>query len=141
VWNVLCLVSLLGIGILIGKIAMGGNTAIPAPLLPEDFAVSNVLFQGTGRTLTCSFVPCTGNGDIAYTVTFFSHDSDFPGAAVSAKYENGICTAVFKMTELSEFPEYSVILNVTLREETRRIALADVFNFEINGYSWQSQWK
>ncbi|MGN0626246.1 MAG: helix-turn-helix domain-containing protein [Oscillospiraceae bacterium] len=139
-WKVLFLISLVVIGILIGKSyfrnSISENTS--KIMLPEKIEVSNVYFNCNSKDLICFFVPSIGNDDITYSVTLSSHDNSFPSATVVSEYENGICMATFDVSELSEYAEYSVVLSIEYRGDVRNLTLADVFNFKENSCSWEN---
>ena len=140
IWKVLFLISLVVIGILIGK-SYWGNSNLENPsqtILPERIEASSVFFQCNGKDLTCSFVPSIGNDDITYSVTLAGHDNSFPGATAVSEYENGICVATFDASELSEYVEYRVVLRMEYRGEVRNMTLADAFCFQENGCSWEN---
>lgn len=142
VWKVVCLLSLIVTGILIGKVYFGNNSSQDAlkVLLPEKIGVSGVGFHGNDEELICSFVPSIGNSKIVYTVTFHSDDKIYPDATAVAKYENGICTAVFETSKLVEYTQYSVVLNIDYRGDVRNLTLAEGFQFMKDGYSWEPKW-
>lgn len=139
-WKVICLILLIVIGVLIGKNYFGNNNETLEVLLPERIEVSNVYFNGNGNELVCSFVPSIGNDDIIYTVSLYCHDNSFPSAATVSQYERGICTATFDKSKLSECTEYSAVLNIDYKGDVRNLTLAEVFIFQENSYSWESQW-
>ena len=140
IWKVLFLISLVVIGILIGKSYFGNSISenTSKVMLPEKIEVSNVCFNCNSKDLICSFVPSIGNDDITYSVTLSSHDNSFPSATVVSEYENGICMATFDVSKLSEYVEYSVVLSIEYQEDVRNLTLADVFNFKENGCSWEN---
>ena len=139
-WKVLFLISLVVIGIIIGKSYFGNSISenTSQVMLPEKIEVSNVFFNCNSKELICSFVPSIGNDDITYSVTLSSHDNSFPSATVVSEYENGICMATFDVSKLSEYVEYSVVLSIEYQEDVRNLTLADVFNFKENGCSWEN---
>ena len=118
------------------------TTSIAESLLPDKIEVSNVCFNGNdnGKALICSFVPSIGNDDIIYTVSLHSKANSSPDAMTVSEYENGICTATFDKSKLSEYEEYSVVLSIDYKGDVRNLMLAEVFNFQENSYSWISQW-
>ncbi|MGN0546813.1 MAG: helix-turn-helix domain-containing protein [Acutalibacteraceae bacterium] len=139
IWKILCLVLILLVGFLIGK-AFSNNSHLEEPeknLLLEKTEISNVHFNGNGKELVCYFVPSVGNDDMVYTVTMHSHDIGFSDETVTAQYDNGICTAVFDKAKLSEFAEYTVVLNIACEDDIRNLTLAENFNYRENSYSWQ----
>ena len=69
VWKVLCLISLIVIGILLGKAHWETNREDSAIRLPDLVEVSDVNFNSNDEELTCFFVPSIGNEDISYMVT------------------------------------------------------------------------
>ena len=83
-WKVLFLISLVVIGIIIGKSYFGNSISenTSQVILPEKIEVSNVCFNCNSKELICSFVPSIGNDDITYSVTLSSHDNSFPSATV-----------------------------------------------------------
>lgn len=139
-WKVLFLISLVIIGILIGKSYFGNSISenTSKVMLPEKIEVSNICFNCNSKDLICSFVPSIGNDDITYSVTLSSHDNSFPSATVVSEYENGVCMATFDVSKLSEYAEYSVVLSIEYRGDVRNLTLADVFNFKENGCSWEN---
>ena len=139
-WKVLFLISLVVIGIIIGKSYFGNSISenTSQVMLPEKIEVSNVCFNCNSKELICSFVPSIGNDDITYSVTLSSHDNSFPSATVVSEYENGICMATFDVSKLSEYVEYSVVLSIEYRGDVRNLTIADVFNFKENGCSWEN---
>ena len=140
IWKALFLISLVVIGILIGKSYSGSSISETASqvMLPEKIEASNVFFHCSSEDLVCSFVPSIGNDDITYSVTVSSRDNSSPGATVTAEYENGVCTATFDVRELSEYVEYSVVLSMEYRGAVRNLTLADALNFKENGCSWEN---
>lgn len=139
IWKILCLVLLLVVGFLIGK-AFSNNSysdEYEKNLLLEITKTTNVYFTGNSKELICSFVPSVGNGDFVYTVTMQGNDGSSSNETVVAQYDNGICIAVFDKSKLSEFAEYTVVLNIASKEENRNLTLAENFNFGENSYSWQ----
>lgn len=139
-WKVLFLISLVIIGILIGKSYFGNSISenTSKVMLPEKIEVSNICFNCNSKDLICSFVPSIENDDITYSVTLSSHDNSFPSATVVSEYENGVCMATFDVSKLSEYAEYSVVLSIEYRGDVRNLTLADVFNFKENGCSWEN---
>lgn len=140
VWKVVCLISLIVIGVLIGKIYFGNHMETPEVLLPDRIEVSNVCFNGNSKELICSFVPSIGNDEIIYTVTLYRNDNSFPDATTVSEYKSGICTAAFDKSKLSEYAGYSVVLNIDYKGDVRNLTLAKDFHFQENSYSWESQW-
>lgn len=142
VWKIVCLCSLIVICILIGKICFGSSISENTSnvMLPDKIEASNVRFYGNDKETICSFVPSIGNDDIIYTVTLVCHNSSLSSVTTVAKYEGGICTAAFDNGKLFENVEYSAVLNVEYKGNVRNLTLAKVFDFEENGYSWQSEW-
>ena len=140
IWKALFLISLVVIGILIGKSYSGSSISETASqvMLPEKIEASNVFFHCSSEDLVCSFVPSIGNDDITYSVTLSSRDNSSPSATVTAEYENGVCTATFDVRELSEYVEYSVVLSMEYRGAVRNLTLADALNFKENGCSWEN---
>ena len=140
IWKALFLISLVVIGILIGKSYSGSSISETASqvMLPEKIEASNVFFHCNSEDLVCSFVPSIGNDDITYSVTVSSRDNSSPSATVTAEYENGVCTATFDVRELSEYVEYSVVLSMEYRGAVRNLTLADALNFKENGCSWEN---
>ena len=140
IWKALFLISLVVIGILIGKSYSGSSISETASqvMLPEKIEASNVFFHCSSEDLVCSFVPSIGNDDITYSVTVSSRDNSAPSATVTAEYENGVCTATFDVRELSEYVEYSVVLSMEYRGAVRNLTLADALNFKENGCSWEN---
>ena len=140
IWKALFLISLVVIGILIGKSYSGSSISETASqvMLPEKIEASNVFFHCSSEDLVCSFVPSIGNDDITYSVTVSSRDNSSPSATVTAEYENGVCTATFDVRELSEYVEYSVVLSMEYRGAVRNLTLADALNFKENGCSWEN---
>lgn len=139
-WKVLFLISLVVIGIIIGKSYFGNSISenTSQVMLPEKIEVSNVCFNCNSKELICSFVPSIGNDDITYSVTLSSHDNSFPSATVVSEYENGICMATFDVSKLSEYVGYSVVLSIEYRGDVRNLTIADVFNFKEDGCSWEN---
>ena len=139
-WKVLFLISLVVIGIIIGKSYFGNSISenTSQVMLPEEIEVSNVCFNCNSKELICSFVPSIGNDDITYSVTLSSHDNSFPSATVVSEYKNGICVATFDVSKLSEYVGYSVVLSIEYRGDVRNLTIADVFNFKENGCSWEN---
>ncbi|MGN0518340.1 MAG: helix-turn-helix domain-containing protein [Acutalibacteraceae bacterium] len=142
VWKIVCLCSLIVICILIGKICFGSSISENTSnvMLPDKIEASNVRFYGNDKDTICSFVPSVGNDDIIYTVTLVCTNNSFPNATTVAQYEGGICTAAFDKDQLSEYAEYSAVLNIDYKGDIRNLTLAEVLNFEENSYSWQSEW-
>ena len=139
VWKAVCLIALIVIGILIGKIYFGNGMGAAA-VLPDKIEVSNVSFSCGSGELVCSFVPSVGSDDIVYTVTLYSRDERFESATASARYENGVCTVSFDRSELSEYAEYSAALTIECGADVRNLTLAKNVNFRDNGCTWESQW-
>lgn len=140
IWKILFLMSLVVIGMLIGKIYFGSSITehTSKTTLPEKIEASNVSFICNSKDLICSFVPSIGNGDIAYCVTLSSLDSGVSNATVGAAYENGICTATFDVKNLQEYATYRVVLGITYQGEVRNLTLADVLRFEEGGCTWEN---
>ena len=139
-WKVLFLISLVVIGIIIGKSYFGNRISENTSqlMLPDKIEVSNVyFFNCNSKELICSFVPSIGNDGITYSVTLFSHGDSIPCATVVSEYENGMCTATFDVSELSKHVEYRVVLSIEYRGEVRNLTRADAFDFEENGGSWE----
>lgn len=146
VWKALYIVSIIIIGILIGKICFGNNPSSDKQgstvqnTLPQQIEISGLSFSVTKELMTCSFVPSTGIDDIEYTVTFHPNDADisevFSDVTAKARYENGICTARFDIRKLYDYIEYTVVLNIECDGDVRNLTLATDFNFQDNGYSW-----
>lgn len=139
IWKILCLVLLLVVGFLIGE-AISNNSysdEYKKNLLFDITKTENVYFTGNNKEVICSFVPSVGDDDMVYTVTMQSHDGSSSNETVVAQYDNGICIAVFDKAKLSEFAEYTVVLNIAGKGENRNLTLAETFNFSENGYSWE----
>ena len=66
-----------------------------------------------------------------------SNDGSSSNETVVAQYDNGICIAVFDKSKLSEFAEYTVVLNIASKGENRNLTLAENVSFKESGYSWQ----
>ena len=139
IWKILCLVLLLAVGFLIGNAFSNKNYYDESEknLLLEITKTENVYFTGNNKEVICSFVPSVGDDDMVYTVTMQSHDGSSSNETVVAQYGNGICIAVFDKAKLSEFAEYTVVLNIAGKGENRNLTLAETFNFSENGYSWE----
>lgn len=139
IWKILCLVLLLSVGFLIGNAFSNKNYYDESEknLLLEITKTENVYFTGNNKEVICSFVPSVGDDDMVYTVTMQSHDGSSSNETVVAQYDNGVCIAVFDKAKLSEFEEYTVVLNIAGKGENRNLTLAETFNFSENGYSWE----
>lgn len=139
IWKTVCLVLILVVGFLIGE-AISNNSysdEYKKNLLFDITKTENVYFTGNNKEVICSFVPSVGDDDMVYTVTMQSHDGSSSNETVVAQYDNGICIAVFDKAKLSEFAEYTVVLNIAGKGENRNLTLAETFNFSENGYSWE----
>ena len=139
VWKAVCLIALIVIGVLIGKIYFGNGMGAAAAL-PDKIEVFDVSFSCGSKELVCSFVPSVGSDDISYTVTLHSGDDRFESATAAAKYENGVCTASFDRSELSEYAEYSAVLSIGCGADVRNLTLAEHVGFQGNGCTWGSPW-
>lgn len=139
VWKVLCLISLIVIGVLLGKGHWETNHEASEGRLPDIVEVSDVGFYSNGEELTCSFVPSIGNEDISYTVTLNCSDNSFSGATTAAQYKNGICTASFDKSKLFGHAGYCVVLSIDYHGDVRNVILANDFSFDENSCSWQAQ--
>lgn len=139
IWKILCLVLLLAVGFLIGNAFSNKNYYDESEknLLLEITKTENVYFTGNNKEVICSFVPSVCDDDMVYTVTMQSYDGSSSNETVVAQYDNGICIAVFDKAKLSEFAEYTVVLNIAGKGENRNLTLAETFNFSENGYSWE----
>lgn len=144
-WKAVCLVLLVCIGFLMGKVYFGSSFSESSGeaskvTLPDTIEASNVRFNGNNQELICSFVPSIGNPDVIYTVTLYCHDNSFPGQTVVSQYENGICTAVFDKSKLSKYADYSVVLNIDYNEDIRNLTLAEDLEISEDSYSWKPLW-
>lgn len=139
VWKVLCLISLIVIGVFLGKDHWETNHEASEGRLPDTVEVSDVGFYSNGEELTCSFVPSIGNEDIFYTVTLNCSDNSFSGATTAAQYKNGICTASFDKSKLFGQAGYCVVLSIDYHGDVRNVILANDFSFDENSCSWQAQ--
>lgn len=109
-------------------------------LLPDDIEASDVYFSGTDKEMVCTFVPSIVNTEILYTVSLYSKGESAPILTVPAEFANGICTAVFDKSALTENAEYSAVLTADCNGDVRSLTLADVYVFPENAYSWETQW-
>ena len=139
VWKVFCLISLIVIGVLLGKGHWETNHEDSAILLPDIVEVSDVRFSCNDEELTCSFVPSIGNEDISYMVTLSCIDKSVSDATATAQYENGICTASFDKSKLFGQAGYCVVLSIDYHGDVRNVTLANDFYFDENSCSWQAQ--
>ena len=147
-WKAVCLVLLVCIGFLMGKVYFGSRFSESSEeasrvSLPDTIEASNVRFNGNNQELICSFVPSIGNPEIIYTVTLYdqyNHDNSIPGQTVVSQYENGICTAVFDKSKLSKYVDYSVVLNMKYKEDIRNLTLAEDLEVSEDSYSWKPLW-
>lgn len=137
VWKVLCLISLIVIGILLGKAHWETNREDSAIRLPDLVEVSDVNFNSNDEELTCFFVPSIGNEDISYMVTLSCIDKSISGATTTAQYKNGICTASFDKSKLFGYAGYCVVLSIDYHGDVRNVTLADGLCFDENSCSWQ----
>ena len=137
VWKVLCLISLIVIGVLLGKAHWETNHEDFEIRLPDIIEVSDVRFSSNGEELTCFFVPTIGNEDITYMVTLSCTDKSASGATTTAQYENGICTAFFDKSSLSGYAGYYAVLTIDYHGDVRNVKLADGLYFDENSCSWQ----
>jgi len=140
IWKGVCLALVLLVGFLAGKLFAGNRETVQPqelPVLPEVLELTGVSFSGNSKELVCSFVPSFGNETAVYTVTMHCTDPSVADAAVTAQYENGICTAVFQKAKLAEFAEYTVVLSVACSGEVRNGTVAEFFHFSDTSYVWQ----
>ena len=137
VWKILCLISLIIAGILLGKAIWETNREDSAIRLPDIIKASSVSFSCNSEELTCSFVPSIGNKDISYTVTLNCSDKSIPGATVTAQYNNGICTASFDRSKLFGDAGYSAVLSIDYCGDVRNVTLAKGLCFDENICSWE----
>ena len=137
VWKILCLISLIVVGILLGKTIWETNRENSAIRLPDTIKVSDVSFRCNGEELTCSFVPSIGNEDISYMVTLSCSDASISGATVTAQYNNGICTASFDKSRLFGNAGYCAVLSIDYCGDVRNVTLADGLCFNENTCSWE----
>ena len=137
VWKVLCLISLIVVGILLGKANWETNREDSAIRLPDIIQVSDVRFTCNGEELTCSFVPSIGNEDISYMITLSCSDKSISSTTVTALYNNGICTVSFDKSKLLGDAGYSAILSVDYCGDVRNVTLADGLCFDENNVSWE----
>lgn len=135
-WKVVCLISLIVIGFLIGKTCFGNGSANSETLLPDVIEASSVSFNCTGKELSCSFVPSFGDDGAVYTVALFTVGDSIPAVTAVSKYESGVCTAVFDKSKLFENLEYRAVLTVDCNGEVRNLTLADVTVYSDNTCSW-----
>ena len=137
VWKVLCLISLIVIGILLGKTHWETDREDSAIRLPDLVEVSDVNFNSNDEELTCFFVPSIWNEDISYMVTLSCIDKSISGATTTAQYKNGICTASFDKSKLFGYAGYCAMLSIDYRGDVRNVTLADGLCFDENSCSWQ----
>jgi len=137
VWKVLCLISLIVIGVLLGKGHWETNHEDSENLLPDIVEVSDDRFSSNGEDLTCFFVPSIGNEDITYMVNLSCTDKSISGATTTAQYKNGICTASFDKSKLFGYAGYCVVLSIDYHGDVRNVKLADDLCFDENSCSWQ----
>ena len=137
VWKILCLISLIVVGILLGKAICERNREDSAIRLPDIIEASDVSFLCNGEELTCSFVPSIGNEDISYMVTLSCSDKSISGATVTAQYHNGICTASFDKSRLFGNAGYCAVLSIDYCGDVRNVTLADGLCFDENTCSWE----
>ncbi|MCQ2565599.1 MAG: helix-turn-helix domain-containing protein [Clostridia bacterium] len=137
VWKILCLFSLIVIGLLIGRVHWEANHENSEIRLPDIADVSDVRFSSDDEELTCFFVPSIGNEDITYMVTLTTTDKSMSGVATAAQYENGICNASFDKSTLSGSAGYYAVLTIDYHGEVRNVKLADGLCFDEDSCSWQ----
>lgn len=104
--------------------------------IPDIVEVSGVDFLYNGDGLTCIFVPSVGDRDITYTVGL--NCSGTADITAEARYENGICTASFDRSELTENTAYSAVLSLEYHGEVRNVIFSEELYFGENGCSWRN---
>ena len=137
VWKVLCLISLIVIGVLLGKAHWETNHEGSGIRLSDITEISGVRFISNDEKLTCSFVPSIWNEDASYMVSLSCPDKSMSGATTTAQYENGICTASFDKSSLSGYAGYYAVLTIDYHGNVRNVKLADGLYFNENSCSWQ----
>lgn len=139
VWRAFCLLSLIVVGVLLGKVCWDSTRRASELRLPDLVEASDVWFGCNGEELTCSFVPSIGSKELSYTVTLNSSDGSFPGATATAQYENGTCTARFDTGKLLEQAGYRAVLSVDCHGDIRNVTLASEVSFSEYSCIWQQE--
>lgn len=109
------------------------NTGEPA--LPDTIEISDVSFSNDDNQIICTFVPSFGKDGAEYSVTLSSFS--VPSVTAVSQYENGICTTVFAIEDLSEGTEYRVVASLAYQGEIRNATVAEALWFEDHGAMWQ----
>lgn len=101
----------------------------------SDLSVSNVHFTSEYEGLYCSFVPNVENKNIRYTVIIY-HTGGI-NVSAEAKYENGVCTALFGKSALSNCQNCDVLLQLGYKGKTQNYPLARNLDYHEGSTLWE----
>lgn len=135
-WKALCLLTLVVIAVLLGKLYLGGGpNSVEKAGLPDIIEASGADFMASADEITCSFVPSSVAENMVCTVSFHGKLSG-SSKAFPAEYAEGQCTLKIPEAELSPYDSYDVVLTVELGSDKRNVPLASGFSFEEGSCSW-----